>query len=134
MRCRYLTKTNASVEKLNQLCSTPQTTLILANAAGRVEQTTKFDVLVRPTITSFQNISTEIRRESRFECRVTGEPRPNITIRKDGNTRPFIIGDPRVGIEKLNDNEETVLILTIANTERKDDGLYYCAAENGYAP
>lgn len=105
-------------------------TCIAENAAGKVERQTQFLVLLRPTITSFQNVSFDQQKQSQLECRATGDPRPIISIRKDGNSRPFIIGDPRVTFENTTDGDETVLKMFFINTERSDDGLYYCRAEN----
>jgi neurocan core protein len=105
-------------------------TCIAENAAGKVEQKTNFLVTVRPSITSFTNVSYDVNRESRLECRAHGDPRPILSIRKDGATRAFQEGDPRVAFEERKENEETVLIVSFMDTQREDDGLYYCAAEN----
>lgn len=105
-------------------------TCIAENGAGKVERKTRFDVVVRPTINSFENVSFDSGKESRIICRARGEPRPRITIRRDGINRPYAAGDARVGFEERIENDESVLILSLYNTQRTDDGLYYCRAEN----
>lgn len=59
-----------------------------------------------------------------LECRVRGEPRPNISWTKDGN---FIDNDDKY---QQFDQADGVCRLVVNNPEEKDSGLYVCKAEN----
>lgn len=100
------------------------------NAAGHVEHELNVEVLTRPSVTSFENVTFTRNQDAVLECRATGLPLPKLSIRRDGDDRPLFQGLPRVTIDERVIGEESVLKLTITHTERTDDGLYYCAAEN----
>jgi hypothetical protein len=83
--------------------------------------------MIDSQVTSFLNQSFDVTTVSFLECYATGQPRPQLTVRKDGNTRPFIVGDPRVAIEeRVSSDTESVIRMTFVNTQKSDAGLYYC--------
>lgn len=59
-----------------------------------------------------------------LECRVRGEPRPDISWTKDGN---FIENDDKY---QQFDQADGVCRLVVNNPEEKDSGVYICKAEN----
>lgn len=105
-------------------------TCLAQNAAGEHEKSHNLIVITRPVVTSFQNITAVAFNEAIFECRATGIPPPKLTIRQDGEELSLIPGRDRVLIEERHAGDEVILITTISNVQRRDDGLYYCSAEN----
>ena len=49
-----------------------------------------------------------------FQAR--GHPPPDITIRRDGDSRPMTVGDPRVLLNVAREEEESVLRLVLSQT------------------
>ncbi|CAG2120408.1 unnamed protein product, partial [Medioppia subpectinata] len=108
-----------------------QFTCVAENSAGSERKTTNFVVLRKPKINSFLNQSFDENKESLLECRATGDPIPDISIRRDGDSRALALGDPRVSLlAQQQPNDETVLSLRLSQTRRSDDGLYFCRAHN----
>ncbi|KAJ6223828.1 hypothetical protein RDWZM_002373 [Blomia tropicalis] len=105
-------------------------TCVAENSAGKNERNLQLLVSIRPMIRSFTNGSYEQHKESIIQCRATGDPLPKLSIRMNGMSRPFIQGDPRIRLVENVEEHESVLTLTYMKTTRKDDGLYYCRAEN----
>lgn len=100
------------------------------NAVGFHESTHNLVVITKPSITSFENVTAVAFNEASFECRATGIPAPRLSIRSDGSHMPLIQGKDGIVIEERHSGDESVLILTFTSVQRKNDGLYYCAAEN----
>lgn len=105
-------------------------TCLAENAAGRHELEHDVQVITRPVVTSFENVTFVRGANARFECRATGHPLPQLFIRKDGESQVLFEGRNRVVLRTYTSYEEAVLELTLQNIQRTDDGLYYCAAEN----
>ncbi|KAH9388653.1 Ncam2p [Tyrophagus putrescentiae] len=118
------------ISRLKKLVDEGNFTCLAENSAGKSEKSTKLLVYIRPKISRFFNNSYEQNKESYIECRATGEPRPKLTLRKDGMTRPFQLGDPRIKLDERTEKIEQILKMTYTQTTRKDGGLYYCRAEN----
>ncbi|GFT44023.1 fasciclin-2 [Nephila pilipes] len=100
------------------------------NPAGDAKRSVDLSVIVKPEIKKFDNITSVENEQATFECRAFGDPLPELSIRKEGQDRPFDEEDDRVTVSKRNEADEAVITLTIERTMRSDDGLYYCAGEN----
>ncbi|CAL1264405.1 unnamed protein product [Larinioides sclopetarius] len=100
------------------------------NPAGDAKRSLELSVIVKPEIKQFDNITSVENGEAMFECRAIGDPLPELSIRKESQDRPFDENDDRVSLSKRTEGDEAVITLTIENTIRSDDGLYYCAGEN----
>ncbi|KAF8792826.1 fasciclin-2-like isoform X1 [Argiope bruennichi] len=100
------------------------------NPAGDAKRSLELSVIVKPEIKQFDNITSVENGQATFECRAIGDPLPELTIRKEGQDRPFDEDDDRVSLNKRIEGDESVITLTIENTMRSDDGLYFCAGEN----
>ncbi|GBO35711.1 Fasciclin-2, partial [Araneus ventricosus] len=100
------------------------------NPAGDAKRSLELSVIVKPEIKQFDNITSVENGQATFECRAIGDPLPELTIRKEGQDRPFDEDDDRVSLLKRTEGDDAVITLTIENTIRSDDGLYYCAGEN----
>ncbi|VIO88235.1 Uncharacterized protein BM_BM11652 [Brugia malayi] len=92
------------------------------NEAGKVSTDFVVDIFIKP---HFRDLKTEIRvhngEQARLECKVDGNPEPNITWMRGG--RP--IEDMRNII--LSPRGETMMIL---KSRRSDSGSYSCVAKN----
>ncbi|XP_058821614.1 fasciclin-2 isoform X2 [Topomyia yanbarensis] len=109
---------------------------VAKNAAGISESTTRLNVLIRPKIIEFMNITVPEDTEAVFACRAFGRPPPEITFRRFGTTEEYSIGlqvsDDRIVLD-LNTNterSETTASLRISKVAKTDDGLYDCIARN----
>jgi len=100
------------------------------NAAGEHQVFHHLEVISKPIITSFENISAVELREAVIECRATGSPTPILSLRQDGQDIPLTEGRDRIHVERRTLGDEAVLVVTILNVERRYDGLFYCSAEN----
>ncbi|XP_035207265.1 fasciclin-2-like isoform X3 [Stegodyphus dumicola] len=105
-------------------------TCLAKNPAGDAKRSLELTVIVKPEITVFNNYTSVENKEAKLECYATGDPLPELTIRKEGQDKPFDDEDDRVILTKGDTADEAVLTLEIQRTVRSDDGLYYCAAEN----
>lgn len=106
------------------------------NSAGVDEQRVQLNVLIRPRIYEFLNITRAENTEAEIVCKATGRPPPEITFRRWGTTEEFIYG-PQPGEEDINleqraDKErgEASGTLRFSKLKRNDDGLYECVARN----
>lgn len=104
------------------------------NAAGHDEREIKINVMTKPVITRLDNVSAPEGGQVRVECRASGNPLPMLVVRKEGEGQSDIFdgqaGRMSVQLYTGPRGEENVLILTINNLEKSDDGLYYCQGEN----
>lgn len=106
------------------------------NSVGFAETTVQINVLVRPRIFEFINVTSPIKSQTEIICKAHGRPSPKITFRKLSNREPFTIGsqmqDPRITLEEyvVQEKGETHGKLIITNLSRTDDGLYECIAQN----
>lgn len=94
------------------------------------------NVLVRPRIYEFINITTAVGRESMIICKASGRPPPEIVFRRYGTDEEFISGyqpnDDRLELIQRADElkGESNGTLRIFKVKRSDDGLYECIARN----
>ncbi|GIY24720.1 fasciclin-2 [Caerostris extrusa] len=100
------------------------------NPAGDAKRSLDLSVIVKPEIKQFNNITSVENQPATFECRAIGDPLPELSIRKEGQDRPFDEEDDKISLNKRTEGDEAVITLTIERTMRSDDGLYYCAGEN----
>ncbi|XP_049301474.1 fasciclin-2 isoform X2 [Anopheles funestus] len=109
---------------------------IARNPAGHSESVMKLNVLIRPKIIEFINITVSENEEAVFVCKAFGRPAPEITFRRYGTVEEYSIGlqvsDDRIILEQSTDDEkgETVGTLRISKLATTDDGLYECIARN----
>lgn len=108
---------------------------VATNAAGKAEQVVKINVILKPRIVAYRNISIPTSQEARLSCSAFGRPIPTVTFRKLTSPDRFVIGqqsDDRIVVENTKDNERSEMIgtLSISNIYRADDGLYECIAIN----
>lgn len=107
-----------------------------SNAAGSEQAGVLLDVLIRPRIYEFINITRPEHSEAEIICKAKGRPPPEITFRRWGSDEEFVVG-PQPGEEDItleqradNDRGESVATLRFQKLKRKDDGLYECVARN----
>jgi len=102
---------------------------IIENPAGSVEHITNVNVLTRPKISQFLNVSAVEGQNTKLVCNAIGNPVPEIQIRKDGEMSAITSGG-NYFIAEQNDKQQASLTLRITKTTLADDGLYYCLASN----
>lgn len=66
-----------------------------------------------------KDVTVHTGQTAEFECKVGGDPKPNIYWEREGNKMPF-------GRAQILDNKS----LRIINVMAQDEGLYVCNAEN----
>lgn len=66
-----------------------------------------------------KDVTVHTGQMAEFECKVGGDPKPNIYWEREGNKMPF-------GRAQILDNKS----LRIINVMAQDEGLYVCNAEN----
>ncbi|KAK4886441.1 hypothetical protein RN001_002712 [Aquatica leii] len=109
---------------------------VAENNAGRNETVVKINVLVKPKIYEFLNITEPLGNAAKIVCKAQGRPAPAIFFRKLTRKDPYDNGqqqyDPRIKQESYTDEEkgETIGVLNFNKLRRTDDGLYACIAEN----
>lgn len=109
---------------------------VAKNAAGISESTTKLNVLIRPKILEFMNITVPEDSDAVLACRAFGRPPPEITFRRFGTTEEYSVGlqvsDDRIVLDLDTNAErgETIGSLRIHKVDKTDDGLYDCIARN----
>jgi len=108
---------------------------VATNAAGKAERVVKINVILKPRIVAYKNISIPTGQEAKLSCSAFGRPIPTVTFRKLTSPDRFVSGqqrDDRIVVENTRDNERSEMIgtLSISNLLRTDDGLYECIATN----
>lgn len=108
---------------------------VATNAAGKAERVVKIDVILKPRIVAYKNISIPTGQEARLSCSAFGRPLPTVTFRKLTSPDRLVVGpqrDDRIVVENTRDNDRSEMIgtLSISNLLRTDDGLYECIATN----
>lgn len=66
-----------------------------------------------------KDVTVHTGQTAEFECKVSGDPKPNIYWEREGSKMPF-------GRAQILDNKS----LRIINVMAQDEGLYVCNAEN----
>ncbi|XP_067391212.1 hemicentin-1 isoform X2 [Emydura macquarii macquarii] len=98
---------------------------LASNIAGNTKKEYNLQVYVRPTILNSGNHLSEVivtrGNNVSLECKVQGNPQPEITWMKDGH--PLVNGK---GVEILNDGH----LLQLKNAQMSDTGRYVCVAVN----
>lgn len=106
------------------------------NKAGYDEASTLLNVLLRPRIYEFLNVTVPQNDTAVITCKATGRPPPKITFRRWGSTEEYALSyqkdDERVELIQTGDFDrgESSGTLTIQKLLRSDDGLYECVARN----
>jgi len=118
------------INKVNKEDAKGEFTCLVENSAGSTSRTTKVDVLSKPKIVSFFNTTSVQGSNGNLNCIASGNPAPEMSIRKDGASNTITSGG-NYNIEEIKLNEfETKLVMNIFGVQRNDDGLYYCIATN----
>ncbi|KAI1288499.1 Fasciclin-2 [Halotydeus destructor] len=106
-------------------------TCIAENGAGRAEGTTSVNVITKPLITGFGNVSVPEGQTATIVCRASGNPTPTLSIRREGLGQEALrASQNRISLEAREERGESLLTLHISDLDKGDDGLYYCSAEN----
>ena len=104
------------------------------NSVGDTSRTVSMAVLIRPAIVSFENKTVDENSSVVLECRVTGFPKPTVSIRKQGlNQLPYRIGDGNVEDERVDEeggNAEVYVYRLKLRAPRANFGVHYCNASN----
>ncbi|ODM98953.1 Fasciclin-2 [Orchesella cincta] len=103
------------------------------NTAGYVTMKSTLNVVTKPVMEEFKNITTQVNGNAILQCRASGDPAPDIRFHKDSNREPFSMGpqkDSRIVVDQRKQGRETTAILKISDVLRTDDGLYNCIAFN----
>lgn len=106
------------------------------NAAGSATSNIVVNVIVKPKIMEFPNVTVIQGNEVDVRCKAFGRPPPRVTFRKHTAEKAYVIGtqadDSRIVLVNQPDEVtgETVGTLNIRDVLRSYDGLYECVAEN----
>ncbi|XP_035738481.1 fasciclin-2-like isoform X3 [Vespa mandarinia] len=106
------------------------------NAAGSATSNIVVNVIVKPKIMEFPNVTVIQGNEVDVRCKAFGRPPPRVTFRKHTAEKAYVIGtqadDGRIVLVNQPDEVtgETVGTLNIRDVLRSYDGLYECVAEN----
>ncbi|XP_076281409.1 neural cell adhesion molecule fasciclin 2 isoform X3 [Lasioglossum baleicum] len=109
---------------------------LATNAAGTATTNVMVNVIVKPKIMEFVNVTEVEDKKASIQCKAFGRPPPQITFRKHTSEKPYVKGsqpdDDRIILENVQDASigETVGTLTIDKLMRSNDGLYECIAQN----
>lgn len=106
------------------------------NSADEAIFTVRINVLIKPKIYDFTNITASVNKSARLICKVQGRPAPVVTFKKFGTQDYYTIGqqpdNDRIILEQRVDDsrDETIGIVTFTKLNRSDDGLYECMGDN----
>nr|XP_045619948.1 fasciclin-2-like isoform X5 [Procambarus clarkii] len=102
--------------------------------AGEDTASANLQVLTKPKVIEYLNITKPVDDEAEMRCIATGDPLPEIVFQKETNAEAFQTGinqDDRIEVEQATDEENRrVGILKIRGVRRSDDGLYTCTAKS----
>ncbi|XP_013784599.2 fasciclin-2-like [Limulus polyphemus] len=102
---------------------------VAQNEAGQDKKQLQLTVLSKPKILQFEKKNTVEGKSASLECRASGVPHPEVSLRKEGSHKQLESGG-RVIIENFQEKEIVSLKMTISQVMREDDGQYFCRAEN----
>ncbi|XP_046600374.1 fasciclin-2 isoform X2 [Neodiprion lecontei] len=106
------------------------------NAAGEATNVIQIEVIVKPKIMEYLNVTEAVSKKAVMTCKAFGRPPPVVTFRKHTSDKEFVVGrqldNDRIFLENTIDNASWVTTgqLTIDVLRRSDDGLYECKAHN----
>lgn len=109
---------------------------IAENRANMTKANIQVNVIVKPKIMEFLNVTTVEGRRAVIKCKAFGRPPPKVFFRKFTAEKSYVMGvqpqDDRILMENRTDEVtgETVGILTIDGVLTDNDGLYECIAKN----
>ncbi|XP_047476200.1 fasciclin-2-like isoform X3 [Penaeus chinensis] len=102
------------------------------NPAGADTADATLQVLTKPKVEQYLNVTQEVDSDLEMRCISTGDPLPKIIFQKFSNEHPFVDGintDDRIEVVQTEDDQgRRVGILKIRGVVRADDGLYTCTA------
>ncbi|XP_037784980.1 fasciclin-2-like isoform X13 [Penaeus monodon] len=102
------------------------------NPAGADTADATLQVLTKPKVEQYLNVTQEVDSDLEMRCVATGDPMPKIIFQKFSNDHPFTDGinnDDRIEVVQTEDDQgRRVGILKIRGVVRADDGLYTCTA------
>nr|XP_027220528.1 fasciclin-2-like isoform X2 [Penaeus vannamei] len=102
------------------------------NPAGADTADATLQVLTKPKVEQYLNVTKEVDSDLEMRCIATGDPMPKIIFQKFSNDNPFMDGinsDDRIEVVQTEDDQgRRVGILKIRGVVRGDDGLYTCTA------
>lgn len=90
------------------------------NPAGEVSVEAKLQVLTKPKVEQFLNITVPVEDDTEFRCIVTGDPAPNIVFKKETHEENFEIGysdDGRIEIKQDTDENGREVAMYVPNAE-----------------
>jgi len=104
---------------------------LVENRAGKISQVAMLNVILKPTVVDYANVTVVNGQVATLMCKATGDPLPSVSFLKEGSLTPFAaIHDDRISVESVTMGDSTVATLSIRDVVRSDDGLYGCIAEN----
>lgn len=86
------------------------------NEAGRAEMPIQVNVVVKPRISEFINITMAVGHETTVVCTAYGKPPPEVVFRKHVSAKPFSLG-------RQTDDERIILVNEPNDREAKTDGI-----------
>lgn len=107
------------------------------NSIGTIEKNVTMNVYSKPNIILFTNKTVDEDSEVTFECRVTGEPKPEVSIRRDPidkqQSQPYMYSDKYLLEEDLKVEEAGSIVYIYRAkilAKRENFGRHYCKATN----
>ncbi|XP_050711611.1 fasciclin-2-like isoform X4 [Eriocheir sinensis] len=104
------------------------------NSAGEDTKMAMLQVLTKPRVEEYLNLTMPVGSEVEMRCVVTGSPEPLVVFKKESEPDSFVDGinaDDRISVSQETDDQgRPVGILKIRDVARSDDGLYTCTAQS----
>jgi len=106
-----------------------------SNDAGDLTKEAHLQVLTKPKIESYLNLTSNVEDENvEMRCVATGDPLPELVFKKESAEAAFVNGineDGRIEIrQEIDDQGRAVGIMKISELSRSDDGLYTCTGNS----